>query len=109
MTFFRSDGTISDVSETKMGRIPKALNATKSGINGRKILREINWVKKWSRQSIKIEYKKRVALGKEILPAFFNHGILYGDRTLDYIEIFQASLGGTMPFLLYENFFSLSR
>jgi hypothetical protein len=33
---------LSEVRETKMGRILKTLNATKRGVNGRKIFNEIN-------------------------------------------------------------------
>jgi hypothetical protein len=46
------------VRETKMGRIPMTLNATKSGIKGKKIFREINSLKILSREPIGIEYKK---------------------------------------------------
>jgi hypothetical protein len=45
MTFFCSGFDISVVREAKIGRIPRALKATKSGIKGRKILKEINWFK----------------------------------------------------------------
>jgi hypothetical protein len=44
------------VREVKMGRIPRTLNATKRGMKGRKIFREINCLKMCSNQFIKIEY-----------------------------------------------------
>jgi hypothetical protein len=39
-----------------MGRIPRTLNATKRGMKGRKIFREINCAKMGSSQFIEIEY-----------------------------------------------------
>lgn len=67
ITLFRSDCAISDVRETKIGRIPKTLNATKRGIKGKKILREINCVKIWWKPSTKIAYKKKRLWTRKIL------------------------------------------
>jgi hypothetical protein len=44
-TFLRSGGAISPVRETKIGRIPRVSKATKNGIKGKKILREISGLK----------------------------------------------------------------
>jgi hypothetical protein len=58
ITLLRSDCFISEVNETKMGRTPKASKATKRGMKGRKISKEVSCVKMPSSQPIKIEYRK---------------------------------------------------
>src|SRR5512142_3197142 len=59
-TFFRSIRVISEVRETKIGRIPNGSKATKSGTNGRKILSEMKFLKISSSQAIRIEYQRQL-------------------------------------------------
>jgi hypothetical protein len=58
ITLLRSDFSISEVNEKKMGRTPKASKATKRGMKGRKISKDVICFKRLSSRPMKIIYKK---------------------------------------------------
>jgi hypothetical protein len=57
-TLLRSGCSISEVSETKIGRIPKGSKATKRGTKGTKISKEVICFRRPSNPPMAIEYKK---------------------------------------------------